>query len=214
MERIKKEEKLNPSAKLHIIYGSIIMVMSVTFSVTLMTMNSTYKNKQGMPEMPPAMTEPAGGEAGGGMPSGAGGGMPPMVKKMVQDFKDAIAKNPKDTKALLGLANMYYDSGQYQKAITYYEQAVAVDEKNSSALSDLGTCYFYQKENEKAAKNFTLAIKVDEKNLNARYNLGLVYKAEGKKEEAKKEWEEMMKLLTTPEEKQKLQAIIDGLKNS
>lgn len=206
MERIKKEEKLNPSAKLHIIYGSIIMVMSVTFSVTLMTMNSTYKNKQGMPEMPPAMTEQAGGETGGGMP--------PMVKKMVQEFKDAIAKNPKDTKALLGLANMYYDSGQYEKGITYYEQAVAIDEKNSNALSDLGTCYFYLKNNEKAIKNFTLAIKVDDKNLNARYNLGLVYKAEGKKEEAKKEWEEMMKLLTTEEEKKKLQAIIDGLKNS
>lgn len=212
MERIKKEEPLKPSTKLHVIYGSIIIFMSIAFTVTLLTMQSTYKSgvqsPEGAPpmsgEMPPAM-------AGGGMPTGGAGGMPPFVKQMVQKYKDAIAKNPKDVEALSGLANMYYDSGQYPKAITYYEKILEVEPKNTNVQSDLGTSYFYTKEYDKAIEHFNKAIEADKKNLNARYNLGVAYKDQGKKDLAKKAWEEMKPFLTTDEEKKRLESSISAL---
>lgn len=213
MERIKKEEPLKPSAKIHIIYGSIIIFMSIAFTVTLLTMQSSYKSVGGgMPEgstsmggeMPPAMGT-------GGMPAGGSGGMPPFVKQMVQKYKSALEKNPKDVEALTGLANMYYDSGQYPKAITYYEKIVTIEPKNSNVQSDLGTSYFYTKNYEKAIEHFNKAIEVDKKNLNARYNLGVAYKDQGKKDLAKKTWEEMKGFLTTDEEKKRLEASISAL---
>lgn len=193
MERIKKEEPLKPSAKIHIIYGSIIIFMSIAFTVTLLTMQSSYKS------------------VGGGMPAGGSGGMPPFVKQMVQKYKSALEKNPKDVEALTGLANMYYDSGQYPKAITYYEKIVTIEPKNSNVQSDLGTSYFYTKDYEKAIEHFNKAIEVDKKNLNARYNLGVAYKDQGKKDLAKKTWEEMKGFLTTDEEKKRLETSINAL---
>ncbi|MFN8673231.1 MAG: tetratricopeptide repeat protein [Candidatus Sericytochromatia bacterium] len=216
MERIKKEE-LNPVAKLHIIYGSIIMFLCIAFSVTLLTMKGMYKSDNINENSPPPMVQ---GDAKnmqtpsnmGSGASGAGGGMPPFIKQMVQKYKDALAKNPKDTEALTGLANMYYDSGQYPKAIEHYKKVIEIDEKNSNVQSDLGTAYFYTKDLKNAEVHLKKALEFDEKNLNARYNLGVVYKELGKKDEAKKSWEAMKPYLANEEQKKKIEAEINSLK--
>jgi cytochrome c-type biogenesis protein CcmH/NrfG len=218
MERIQKDNQLDPISKLHIIYGTIIMIMSVSFAVTILTMKSTYKSN--MEQMPTSeisqqaqVPEDHPTEAANqGMPSG--GGMPPFLKKMVEGYKSDLAKNPKDTKALLGLANMYYDSGQYPKAIDYYEKAITVEPKNSNAQADLGTCYFYSNIKDKAITHLKIAIDLDPTNLNARYNLGIVYKNDGKIDQARKEWELMKSYLKTDEEKKKLDSILENLNKS
>ncbi len=222
MERTTKQEKLNPVARLHIMYGTIIMFMSLAFIITLLTMKSSYKNgfdsssvgqnqisaqmPEGHPDVNSAPTQT------GGMPSG--GGMPPFLKKMLDTYKGALKKNPNDIQALSGLGNMYYDSGQYPKAIEYYEKILKIDSKNSNVRADLGTCYFYIEKTDDALKNLKLAIEQDPKNLNARYNLGIVYKTKGNIAEAKKEWEAMKPFLKTDEEKQKLQSVLDNLNKS
>jgi tetratricopeptide (TPR) repeat protein len=228
MERANKTERLNPVAKLHIIYGSVIVFMSLAFIITLTTMNSTYKNMLGqmsanggapvaagqIPENHPdvgGQAQPADA-ASGGMP--AAGGMPPFLKKMLDTYKTALAKNPNDVEALTGLGNMYYDSGQYPKAIDYYEKILVVDPKNSNVRADLGTCYFYSNIPDKAIKNLTIALEANPSNVNARYNLGIVYKTQGKVSEARKQWEAMKPYLKTEEEKQKLQSVIDQLNKS
>jgi tetratricopeptide (TPR) repeat protein len=227
MERETKKEGLNPVARLHIIYGSIILFMALAFIITLTTVQASYKNmlaqvaaNGGQPvagqQMPEGHPEVGGQEgqqpAAGGMPAGAG--MPPFVKKMVEGYKTALAKNPKDLDALNGLANMYYDSGQYSKAIDYYEKIVSIDGNNSNVRADLGTCYFYTQVPDKAIKNLSIALEHNPENLNARYNLGIVFKTQGKISEARKQWEAMMPYLKTPEEKQKLQSVIDQLNKS
>lgn len=227
MERTQKQKELDPITKLHIMYGTIIMIMSITFIVTILTMKSSYKNSvaqggetsqtestgsQGMVQGD--STQAAMPQAGAGMPPGGAGGMPPFIKKMVQGYKDALAKNPNDTKALVGLANMYYDSGQYPKAIDYYEKVVKLEPSNTNAQADLGTSYYYMKEYDKAVTNLSESLKKDPSNLNARYNLGIVYKTQGKIKDAKEQWEAMKPYLKTDEEKQKLQTILDNLNKS
>lgn len=217
MERIKKEQEINPVTKLHIIYGSVIMFLSLTFTVTLFTMKNSYDTlvKSTMagqvPEGHPDVSSGSEGApaASGGMPSG--GGMPPFLKKMLEEYKTALEKNPKDVKALSGLANMYYDSGQYEKAIPFYEKVIEIDPNASNIITDLGTCFFYIQKNDEAIKYFKMGIEKDPKNMNARYNLGIVYKSTGKTDLARSTWEEMMKHLTTDEEKKKLQSVLDEL---
>lgn len=222
MERITNDNRLDPVSRLHIIYGTIIMLMTVAFVVTLLTMKSTYSSNMqqavsGQMQMPEDHPETTGTDtqaAAGMPPAGAGGGMPPFLKKMLEEYRGALAKNPKDIKALTGLANMYYDSGQYPKAIEYYEKIVEIEPKNSNVLADLGTCYFYSNETDKALKNLNAAIVSDPANLNARYNLGIVYKNTGKKDQARKEWEAMKPFLKTEEEKKKLESVLDNLNKS
>lgn len=218
MERIKKEE-LTGNSKIHIIYGSIIMLMSISFTITLLTMKETYKSAAGsMPEMPSAMVQ---GDAKNmqaptakdpNMPPGGAGGMPPFVKQMVQKYKTALEKNPKDIEALTGLGNMYYDSGQYPKAIDNYLKIVEIEPKNTNVQSDLGTSYFYTNDFKNAEIHLKKAIEADGKNLNALYNLGVVFRDQGKKDEAKKYWEQMKPLVQGDEQKKKLEDEINKLK--
>ena len=220
MERITKDKDLDPVSRLHIIYGTVIMIMSITFVVTLMTMKPSHK--ESIADIPPQeateassaqvnQPDPAGAKGSQSAPAMPKGGMPPFIKKMVEGYKTSLEKNPNDMKALTGLANMYYDSGQYPKAIGYYEKVVSLDTKNSNAQADLGTCYYYTRVFDKAVKNLSEALVNDPKNLNARYNLGIVYKSQGKFADAKKEWEIMRPLLKTDEEKKKLDTVIESL---
>ncbi len=223
MERSGKKEGLNPVAKLHVIYGSIILFMALTFIITLTTMKATYKNmvsqlpagggQLASGQMPPDHPDVNNNQAQQSqMP--AGGGMPPYLKKMLESYKTALEKNPKDIDALTGLGNMYFDSAQYAKAIDFYEKILSIDSKNSNVRADLGTCYFYSNIPDKAIKHLTLALEANPSNLNARYNLGIVFKTQGKISEARKEWEAMMPYLKTEEEKQKLQSVLDQLNKS
>lgn len=228
MERITNDNRLDPVSRLHIIYGTVIMIMAVAFAVTLLTMKSSYDSnmqemastqmnaqaQMQMPEGHPATDGTAAAQPAGGAGAPQGGAMPPFLKKMLDDYKSALAKNPKDLKALTGLANMYYDSGQYTKAIDYYEKVVEIDPKNSNVLADLGTCYFYTDNIDKALKNLNASIEAEPSNLNARYNLGIVYKNNGKKDQARKEWEAMRPYLKTDEEKKKLDGVIENLEKS
>lgn len=229
MERLQKGNRLDPIAKLHIVYGTIIMIMSVAFIVTLVTMKSTYKGEgtaSAQGEIPPVANmqqgdsnvntnlPPADPAATQGILKPGAGGMPPFLKKQIEGYKSALIKNPKDTKALVGLANMYYDSGQYPKAIVYYEKMVEIDPKNANARADLGTCYFYTNVLDKASFHLKKAVEDEPSNLNARYNLGIVYKNQGKISDAKAEWEAMKPYLKTEAEKKKLDSILENLNKS
>src|SRR6185295_9829887 len=67
--------------------------------------------ESGMPQGPADIMAgnsgaPEGGSGMGGAPGGAPQSMPAPVMQMVQGFKQALAKNPKDKDALIGLANL------------------------------------------------------------------------------------------------------------
>ncbi len=219
MKRIKKENQLDPVTKLHVVYGTIIMIMSVAFIVTIITMKDVYKGdgtsaSEVATQIAQGEQAPSIDPASQGMVKPGSGGMPPMVKKMIDGYKSTLIKNPKDKDALIGLANMYYDSGQYTKAIVYYEKIVEVDPKNANARADLGTCYFYTNVFDKATFHLKKAVQDEPANLNARYNLGIVYKNQGKISEAKTEWEAMRPYLKTDDEKKKLESIIENINKS
>src|SRR6267378_1211536 len=99
---------------------------------------------------------PAGGNAAGPAEGGMGGGapqrMPPQIMQMVQGYKAALAKNPKDLEALIGLANLEFDSGQWERAIEYYSRALAIDSKNADVRVDRAIAYHATGKNDVAKK--------------------------------------------------------------
>src|SRR5437867_139145 len=80
---------------------------------------------------------PAGSDGSGapasGMPGGAG--MPPQIMQMVQSYKAALAKNPNDLDANIGLGNLDFDSGQWSDAIERYTRPRAGSSFDSSSLT-------------------------------------------------------------------------------
>jgi len=88
--------------------------------------------ESGMPQGPADIMAGATGGPEGGAPQS----MPAPVMQMVQGYKQALAKNPQDKDALIGLANLEFDSGQWEHAIEYYSRALAIDGQNADVRVD------------------------------------------------------------------------------
>ncbi len=57
-------------------------------------------------------------------------------------FNQAVAYNRKNAKALMGLSDVYFDTGSNQKAVIYAEKAVQASPKNSTYRLKLGDAYY------------------------------------------------------------------------
>src|SRR5579884_2730107 len=66
-----------------------------------------------------------------------------MADKGVEPMLAQLRQNPADATVMISIADTYFDSKMYAKAISYYEQALKITPNNPDALTDLGTSYFY-----------------------------------------------------------------------
>src|SRR3990172_6464911 len=48
-------------------------------------------------------------------------------------YKDAIAKDPKNYEAIVGLGNLYFDAGKQEKAIVMYQKALKINPNHPNA---------------------------------------------------------------------------------
>ncbi len=113
-----------------------------------------------------------------------------VSEDVANDIEAVLTKYPRTVAGKLArvhLANICYDTGKYDKAITLYEKAV-IDFKDSPSLknlilSSLGHCYEAKKDNSSAIKYFEMitngqnAILKDE----ALFSLGRIYDHMGDK---------------------------------
>jgi len=84
-----------------------------------------------------------GGVAGEGMGQGLPEGHPPIdFGAIAKVLEEQAAGSPKDPEPRLRLANLFYDQGQWQKAVEWYQKSLELDPKNVNARTDLGTAYF------------------------------------------------------------------------
>jgi len=120
--------------------------------------------------------------------------MPPQVVQMVQAYKAALAKNPNDLDANIGLGNLEFDSGQYLKAIDYYSRALEIDPRNADVRVDRAIAYHATGENDTAKKELLRVVQEKPEHKNAWLNLGVVNRELGDRAEAVRAWERYLKL--------------------
>jgi hypothetical protein len=115
--------------------------------------------------------------------------MPPMMGQQVQKvdlapYELAVRENPGDLGALLRLANVQHDNGDFARAIESYKKYLAKDPGNPDARTDLGICYFElaksgegnREENyRRALAEMERAFKGNPNHQPAAFNLGIVY---------------------------------------
>ena len=135
-------------------------------------------------------------------PSGFTGGQGGEDLGQVRDFSETIvqlqavlATNPDNIDARIQLANAYFDSRQWDKAVNEYSKVLEKNPNNPDVRTDLGICYREIGDFDKALEEFKKASDEDPKHLNSRFNIGVVYNFDKKDyANAKKAWEDYLKI--------------------
>jgi tetratricopeptide (TPR) repeat protein len=140
--------------------------------------------------------------------------MPGPVMQMVASYKAALLKNPKDLDALIGLANLEFDSGQWEHAIDYYSRALAIDGTNADVRVDRAIAYHSSGQNDVAKKELLRVTHEKPEHKNAWLNLGVVNRELGDRAGALTAWQRYLELDPQGEHAAVIRQEIEALKQA
>lgn len=136
-----------------------------------------------------------------GQPAAGGRAAPALDQARVDQLTSAINTDPKNTTAIVQLANVYFDAERFTDAISWYEKAVALDPKDADVSTDLGVSYYYTNRTDEALKRFEESLKINPNHTKTLLNKGIVL-AFGKEDlkGAAAQWQKVVELAPgTPE---------------
>jgi len=180
------------------------------------------RNQGGMPTGPSDVMRGAAGADGAvdaGDQGGMGGGqtppqMPPQVMAMVQQYRQALARDPDDLEANIGFGNLLFDSGQWQKAIDHYQRALKKTPGNADVRVDMAIAIHSLGENDVARKELERVTREQPTHLNAWLNLGVVAATLGDNAAAMRAWERYLTLAPDGQHAAAVRAEIERLKKA
>jgi predicted TPR repeat methyltransferase len=97
-----------------------------------------------------------------------------MVFQEIAALKEAIAKDPKNVQALTRMANLYHDSGMYDKAVEFYENVLAITPADVNVRTDMGICIREMGNPDEAIAQFRKSISYQPEHWQSWLNLGVV----------------------------------------
>jgi tetratricopeptide (TPR) repeat protein len=113
----------------------------------------------------------------------------------IERIEKEIAVNTSNAGSWTQLGNLYFDSGQYEKAIEAYQKSLSLEPNNADVWTDLGIMYRSTDRPHQAIEAFERAMTIDPKHQNSRFNKGVVLLYDLNEEEpAIKEWEELSRI--------------------
>lgn len=94
---------------------------------------------------------------------------------LVDQYLHALEHDSTDVEAHQGLADVLFDTGNWNQAIVHYDRVLAADSSRVGAIVDLGVCYYNTGRSARAEDLFRLALTRDPHHPVALFNLGIVY---------------------------------------
>lgn len=129
-------------------------------------------------------------------------------------YKDVISKDPKNLDAIVGLGNLYFDSGRSEMAIEMYQKALEINPDDANVRTDMGTMYRRIGNFDKAIEAFKKSASVDAKHEQARFNLGVtLYYDKHDLKGAAAAWEDLLKVNPNHPEVENIKRVISEAKN-
>ncbi len=120
---------------------------------------------------PPAVSVPAATN-----PAGLPPNHPDVSNgQMVQLFKEAIEKNPKDAELMTRYGNFLFDQERFKEAVAEYEKVLAINPKNPDVRTDMATALWNLGESDRAMTEYEHSLKDDPRHLLTHVNLFLAY---------------------------------------
>ncbi len=138
----------------------------------------------------------SGASAGQAMPQGQmpPGQMPQEVVKMISEYRQRLATNPDDVDANIGMGNLLFDSGQWDRAVDSYQRALDKVPGNADVRVDMAVALHNLGQNQKAKDEMERVTRENPSHRNAWLNLGVVSAQLGDRAGAVKAWEQYLKL--------------------
>ena len=97
----------------------------------------------------------------------------------IENYRDAIALDPRCSSAHTNLGNALMDAGDAGAAVSCYQTAIAIDPGNAGAHSNLGAVLTRQDRWDEAAISLREAIRLDPQQADSWYLLGRVFQERG-----------------------------------
>ena len=137
---------------------------------------------------------------------------PPLDEGRVQSLMTILKSDPKNSGAVVELANTYFDAERYADAIKWYEEGLGLDPKNPDVSTDLGISYYYTGQTDRALKQFEHSLTVDPRHTKTMLNQGIVL-AFGKQDLAGAEaaWTQVIALAPDSPEAQAARKGLEGI---
>lgn len=126
-------------------------------------------------------------------------------------------ENPNDAAAWTSLGNLYFDTGNHQKAIAAYAKSLELEPNNANVITDLGVVYRRSGQAKKAVELFDKAAKIDPKQETALFNKGIVLMHDlNDLDGAVQAWQELVKRnpAATSPSGQPMKDLVERLKNT
>jgi Flp pilus assembly protein TadD len=99
-------------------------------------------------------------------------------------FREALAINPRNSKAHITLGNTLEAAGNDDEAMIHYREAIRLDPSSTVGHVNAGNILLKRNDHARAMTEFQLALQIEPDNLYAHYNLGQCYLAANKLPEA------------------------------
>lgn len=136
------------------------------------------------------------------------------TQKQISLVQSILKDDPKNLKALIELANLYFDTDQFDQAIQAYSKALEIDPGNADLRTDMGIMFRRKGEFDSAIAEFKKAAEADPTHVNSRYNLGVVLLHDkGDIKGAIKAWEEFLKVEPTGSRAENIRTQIEKMRN-
>ena len=140
------------------------------------------------------MAGATGAGSGMGQAPGSPPQMPAEITAQVQKYRQILARDPSNLEANIGMGNLLFDSGQWERAVQHYAKALEKNPKNGDVRVDMAIAHHNLGQNDLAVAELTRVTKELPEHRNAWLNLGVVSATVGDKATAIRAWERYLVL--------------------
>ena len=155
----------NEKRRVNLIFGCVVGLLAAT-SVTSMLLerNRPPIREAAMPDLPPDVKLPEN--------------HPPIDSSARLATLEQMSRNdPQNPDPKVQIGNIYYDMGQYRKAIDYYRESLKLRPEDPSVETDMATCYHYLGDHDKALETLDRVLQYRPNFPQALFNKGVVLQA-------------------------------------
>jgi len=145
---------------LNIIFALIVAGLLIT-AASFIYLNSGLEMRRSSPE------------AGSNQPSGNPDSNE-TIGKQLSALEQMSSREPQNPGYPAQIANIYYDAGDYQKAIGYYQRSLDLRPKDPNIETDLATCFHYLGQHDRALEILNKVLEYSPGFPQALFNKGIV----------------------------------------
>jgi len=111
-------------------------------------------------------------------------GADPRMQQAVDEARAVLDRDSTNVAARINLANVLYDTANWDEAIIHYKSALRLDPQRVTTVVDLGVCYYNLGQAVAAESLFTHALTIQPAHPIALFNLGIVAEGQSRFDDA------------------------------